>query len=254
MPMNRINRVPPGKFFGNMWSGGAPSDPSDEAMAPPLAWVDKAFDRSPAELVWLNSPAWGSLEGSLLNLSYGRGRLELVIFQRVGDVDQGALCQLPIPDFPTGIMRGRIHPGNGQLYLCGLSAWATAQTQQEGGFYRLRPTGQPARLPVGWHVREGALELKFSEALDRATAGEVARYAVKAWDLKRSANYGSPRIGERTLALAGAELLADARTVRLTIPALAPTQVIEIVCRLQGADGVDVERVITGTIHRVPGG
>jgi hypothetical protein len=30
--------------------------------------------------------------------------------------------------------------------------------------------------------------------------------------------------------------------------------VIEIVCRLQGADGVDVERVITGTIHRVPGG
>jgi hypothetical protein len=254
MPMNRINRVTPGKFFGNMWSGGAPADAADTAMAPPLAWVDKAFDRSPAELVWLNSPAWGSLEGSLLNLSYGRGRLELVVFQRVGDVDQGALCQLPIPDFPTGIMRGRIHPGNGQLYLCGLSAWATAQTQQEGGFYRLRPTGQPARLPVGWHVREGALELKFSEALDRATAGEVARYAVKAWDLKRSANYGSPRIGERTLALAGAELLADARTVRLTIPALAPTQVIEIVCRLQGADGVDVERVITGTIHRVPGG
>lgn len=254
MPMNRINRVTPGRFFGNMWSGGAPADAADTAMAPPLAWVDKAFDRSPAELVWVDSPAWGSLDGSLLNLSYGRGRIEVVVSEPAGDGVQGALCALPIPDFPTGIMRGRIHPGNGQLYLCGLSAWATSQTQQEGGFYRLRPTGKPARLPVGWHVRADGLELKFSEALDRATADDAARYAVKVWDLRRSASYGSPRIDERPLKVTQAALLADARTVRLTIPSLGPTQVIEIVCRLQEAGGADVERVITGTIHRVPGG
>jgi hypothetical protein len=252
MPMNRINRVTPGNFFGNMWSYGAPADSSDSAMAPPLCWVDKAFDRSPAELVWIDSPAWGPLQGGLLNLSYGQGRIEFVFSEPAGTGAQGALCRLPIPDFPTGIMRGRFHPTNGQLYLCGLSAWATSQTQQEGGFYRLRPTGRPAVLPVGWHVVAGGIELKFSEALAEGAA-EATRYTVKVWELKRSANYGSPRVNEHALPVMHATRDADAHTVRLTIPALEPATIIEITCRLPAAGGTDVERVITGTIHQVPG-
>ena len=45
-PMNRLNWVyPDGRFYGNMWSYGAPND--DKAMERPLAWVDKGFDRLP---------------------------------------------------------------------------------------------------------------------------------------------------------------------------------------------------------------
>lgn len=252
MPMNRINRVTPGSFFGNMWSGGAPADTADAAMAPPLLWVDKATDRSPAELLWLNHATWSPLNGALLNLSYGQGRLEIVFSDGTGDTAQGALCRLPIPDFPTGIMRGRVHPTNGQLYLAGLSAWATSQTEQEGGFYRLRPTGQPAALPTAWHIINGGIELTFSEPLTATTATDVARYVVKVWELKRSANYGSPRINEHALAIARAEVLADARKLRLTIPTLAPATIIELTCHVQDANGTEVERVITGTIHRVP--
>ncbi len=251
MPMNRINRISSPKFFGNMWSGGAPADTADTAMAPPLLWVDKSFNRSPAELLWLNHATWGPLNGALLNLSYGQGRIEIVLSDGTGDTAQGSLCRLPIPDFPTGIMRGRVHPANGQLYLCGLSAWATSQTEQEGGFYRLRPTGQPAALPNAWHVIKGGIELTFTEPL-KPSATDPARYAVKVWDLKRSANYGSPRINEHPLPVTRAELLANPRTVRLAIPSLAPTQVIEITVRLQDATGAEVERVISGTIHRVP--
>ncbi|MEY4090051.1 MAG: hypothetical protein RJB55_2322, partial [Verrucomicrobiota bacterium] len=152
---------------------------------------------------------------------------------------------------PTGIMRGRFHPATGDLYLCGLSAWATSQTLQEGGFYRLRPTGRAACLPTGWRVREGEIELTFSEA-PRAAA-EVSRFTVRRWDLRRSANYGSPRIDERTLAVAGVKTGADPRVVRLEIPGLAPAQVVEITCRLVDADGQEVTRVITGSVHRVPG-
>lgn len=252
MPMNRINRITSPQFFGNMWSGGAPADPADSAMAPPLLWVDKATDRSPAELLWLNHAAWGPLDGALLNLSYGQGRLEIVLTDGSGAAAQGALCRLPIPDFPTGIMRGRVHPANGQLYLAGLSAWATSQTEQEGGFYRLRPTGQPATLPTAWRVINNGLELTFSEPL-QSTATDPARFSVKAWNLKRSANYGSPRLNEHPLPVTRAELLANPRTIRLTIPALTPTHIIEITCRLQDATGAEVERVISGTIHRVPG-
>lgn len=254
MPMNRVNRVTPGKFFGNLWSFGAPADASDAAMAPPLLWVDKAFDRSPAELLWLQGRIWGPLDGALLNLSYGQGRLEVVFTDGTGDAAQGALCRLPIPDFPTGIMRGRIHPVTGQLYLCGLSAWATSQTEQEGGFYRLWPTGRPATLATGWHVLPGGIELTFSEPLAAANATAADRYTVKVWDLKRSANYGSPRVRERRLPVTRVESLADPRRVRLSLPDLDPTMVIEITCRLQNATGQDVTRVITGTLHHVPPG
>ena len=253
MPMNRINRITSPKFFGNMWSGGAPADTADTAMAPPLLWVDKAIDRSPAELLWINSERWGPLNGALLNLSYGQGRIEIVLADGTGDSAQGALCRLPIPDFPTGIMRGRVHPTNGQLYLAGLSAWATSQTEQEGGFYRLLPTGKPAALPTAWHVIHGGIELTFSEPLSSATATEATRYAVKVWDLKRSANYGSPRVNEHALPVTRAEVLADPRKIRLTIPKLAPAHVVEITCRLRDATGTEVSRVLTGTIHRVPG-
>ena len=150
-------------------------------------------------------------------------------------------------------MRGRVHPTNGQLYLAGLSAWATSQTEQEGGFYRLRPTGRPAALPTAWHVIHGGIELTFSEPLSIATAADATHYAVKVWDLKRSANYGSPRVNAHALTVTRAEVLADPRKIRLTIPKLAPAHVVEITCRLRDAGGAEVSRVLTGTIHRVPG-
>ncbi|MBI5770347.1 MAG: c-type cytochrome [Verrucomicrobia bacterium] len=253
MPMNRVNRVTPGKFFGNMWSYGAPDDSSDSAMAPPMLWIDKAFDRSPGELLWLNSPRWGALDGALLNLSYGQGRIEIVVADGAGDDAQGATCRLPIPDFPTGIMRGRVHPTDGQLYLCGLSAWATSQTEQEGGFYRLCPTGKPAALPTAWRIARDGIDLTYSEAIDPAVAGDLARYVVKVWELKRTANYGSPRVNEHALPITRAETLADRRTLRLTIPSLAPATIVEITCRVKDATGAEVTRVVTGTIHRVPG-
>ena len=79
-PQNRINHVVPGKgkFYGNMYSYGAPKDSSDSAMEQPLCWAHKRFDRSPAELLWVESPSWGELDGKLLHLSYGHGRVEVV--------------------------------------------------------------------------------------------------------------------------------------------------------------------------------
>ena len=66
-PMNRINRVKPGGFYGNMWGYGAPADTSDQAMEMPLCWIDMKYDRSPAELLWvavrsLGAPQWQSAQ------------------------------------------------------------------------------------------------------------------------------------------------------------------------------------------------
>ena len=103
---------------------------------------------------------------------------------------QGGMCALPMPPFPTGVMRGRFHPTDGQLYACGMFAWAGNQTQP-GGFYRVRYTGKPMFVPIGLHARRNGLAITFTGPLDRKTAGDPAHYAVKTWSLKRTVNYGS---------------------------------------------------------------
>ncbi len=70
-----------------------------------------------------------------------------------------------MPQFPTGVMRGRFHPQNGQLYCCGMFAWAGNQTQP-GGFYRVRYTGKPVYLPIGSERQEERHDDQFSGALD----------------------------------------------------------------------------------------
>ena len=103
----------------------------------------------------------------MLNLSYGYGKIFVVPREKVGGQMQGGMATLPIPQFPTGVMRGRFHPGDGQLYTCGMYAWAGNQTQP-GGFYRVRYTGKPICVPVGLSARRDGMAITFTGALDAA--------------------------------------------------------------------------------------
>lgn len=246
-PKNRINWVKPGGFYGNMFGYHEVQDASDAAMRQPLCWITNSFDRSPAELLWTPKDAWGPLAGSLLNLSYGYGKVYVVPFEEVAGEKQGGMCALPIGSLPTGVMRGRFHPVDRQLYACGMFAWAGSATQP-GGLYRIRYTGKPMYLPIGLRARRGAIEIALTDALDAKAAADAGRYAIKTWSLKRTANYGSQHYDEKPLAVDAAELLADGKTVRLRVSELKPTWGMEIVCRLKGADGSEHERVIHNSV------
>lgn len=248
MPKNRINRVRAGGFYGNMFGYTTVTNAADGAMDPPMVWITNAKDRSPAELLWVPKGTWGALGGSLLSLSYGTGKIFIVPHEEIGGVWQGAVCELPMPGFATGIMRGRFG-ADGALYACGLFGWAGSATAP-GGFHRVRPTGKPAHVPLRIHARSGGLDVTFSEALDAASVDAEA-FSLKVWALKRSANYGSKHIDEHALEITGARLGADGRTVALTVPQIAPTQCYELLVRVRGADGTAVERSLHGTIHKL---
>src|SRR5258708_13775246 len=96
---------------------------------------------------------------------------------------------------------GRFHPQYGQLYACGLFAWAGNQ-QYPGGFYRIRPTGKPLCTPIGLHARSDGLAVTFTGPLDRRTAAQADRYAVATWSLRRTPEYGSSHPDEQTLPIA----------------------------------------------------
>jgi mono/diheme cytochrome c family protein len=233
-PKNRINRVKPGGFYGNMFGYTAVTDTSDAAMEPPLVWVTNAMDRSPAELVWVPRGAWGNLGGALLNLSYGTGKPFIIPHEQIGSVWQGAVCELPMPAFATGIMRGRFAP-DGALYTCGLFAWAGNATSP-GGFHRIRRTEKPAQLPIAIHAAKGELRVTFSDPIT-ATAKDCA---LKVWSLKRTKNYGSKHHDEHSLEIRAIHLSEDHRAVTLEIPALTPTHCYELKIG---------ERILHGTIN-----
>lgn len=251
-PKNRINwvtRDPSGtpKFYGNLYGYTDVSDSADSAMEPPLCWITNKFDRSPAELLWVESDRWGPLRGSLLNLSYGYGRVFVVPHERVQGVMQGGMLQLPLPDFPTGIMRGRFHPADGQLYVCGMFAWA-GNAAHPGGLYRIRATGRPMHLISGLNATKSGLKLHFTEPLDAASI-QAGKIRITTWSLRRTADYGSKHYDEKQLSVAGVSLSEDGRSVSVLVPDIRPTWCMEIGYEFRAAGGEPVAGVIHNTIH-----
>ena len=250
-PKNRINWVTKGGFYGNMWGYHDITDSSDEKMDKPLCWITNSFDRSPSELMWVNGPAkWGPLNGSLLNFSYGYGKVYVVPHENVSGQMQGGMVELPIPQFPTGVMRGRFSPADGQLYCCGMFAWAGNQTNP-GGLYRIRYTGKEVYLPKSLKAKSRFIEIGFSGKLDRGAVEKLSNYSVRTWHIKRTRNYGSRHFDEKSLKVEKAELLDDGKTIRIYINDLKPTRCMEIKYELKSEDGTPVFGNMHNTIHEL---
>ncbi len=251
-PMNRINRVDisgGAKFYGNMWGYDPPADSSRAGMEPPMVWVDMEFDRSPSELLWVESKEWGPLNGGLLSLSYGYGKIQWVVQQDVNGQEQGGVIDLPGIKFLTGVMRGRFNPEDGQLYACGMSAWGTSQLMLGGGLYRIRYTGKPISVPLEWEAHAGGMILRFADDLDKEVAESLTSFQINTWNLKRSKKYGSDRYDKKTLTVSASRLNADKRTVLLSIPEITPVDGMTIQYQLKGADGEPIEGNLQTTIH-----
>ncbi|MEQ6121222.1 DUF6797 domain-containing protein [Reichenbachiella sp. MALMAid0571] len=250
-PMNRINWVNQNGFYGNMFGYNPPVDSSDEAMLPPMSWVDKQLDRSPSELLWVDSDKWGAFNGSLLSLSYGFGKVFLVPHEKVNGQMQGSLFELPIPNFQTGVMRGRFHPTDGQLYACGMSAWGTKQRAQPGALYRVKYTGEPVIAPVKVHAIKSGLKLVFATQLDKSSAENVSNYQISTWSLKRTSNYGSDHYDEKQVQVLRADLANDGITLNLNLVDMKPVWQMEILFTLKNIEGNKTEGTIHSTIHNL---
>jgi hypothetical protein len=253
-PKNRINLVRKDGFYGYMGSYVPGRDPSK--YDPPVVWIAKNVDRSPAQQLWVTSDKWGPLKGSLINLSYGTGRLFTVPYEIVDGIPQGGVAQLPIAETPTGVMRGRFHPVDGQLYACGLFGWA-GNKSRPGGFYRFRYTGKPLHVPVKYSVSNKGVSLTFSEPLNKETASDADSFAAEMCSYRRTAGYGSRdflvtdpnKQGRDKLEITNAKLSADGRTVLLQMPKLQKCMTLRIQYNLKGAKGETVKSEINCTVN-----
>ena len=253
-PKNEINLIEKGKFYGNLM--GYHRGLTEADITSPMVWMHNDFDRSPAEQLWVNSDKWGGLGSQLINLSYGTGYVYVVMEEKVNGRVQGGVVRIPDFDFPTGVMRGRFHPGDGQLYACGLFGWAGNKTRP-GGFYRLKHTGKPVHLPVAIHATKNGISLTFTNALDAKTAADPESYSVHRWGYRRTRNYGSRDYkadgsqGRDRVEVTGAKLSANKKSVLLQIADMKPTMQMQIEYKIDAQDGAYLSHRIQNTIHAI---
>ncbi len=262
-PENRINWVEPGTFHGYMRAWREPDrDPDD--FVQPITWIHHDVDRSPSAPVWVRSERWGELDGSLIYLSYGNGKMFSVLVDqafprasRAGDGPprQAAVVELPVAAAPTGLVRGRFNQADDHLYVCGLFAWAGDRTQS-GGFYRVRRTDQPLRIPVAYETASNGIVVRFSTALDPEAAADPGNYSMRIWQYLRQASYGSEDyrvlgegVGKDVLEIRSATLSADGRSVFVEIPDILPVQQYHLEMNLRSAGGERIREFVHGTIH-----
>ncbi len=261
IPENRIDWVEPGAFHGYMRAWREPDrDPDD--FVQPVTWIHHDVDRSPSAPVWVRSERWGELDESLIYLSYGNGKMFSVLFDEAfprggGPPRQGAVVELPVAAAPTGLVRGRFNPADDHLYVCGLFAWAGDRTQP-GGFYRVRRTDQPLRIPVAYETARDGIVVRFTTELDPDFAADPGNYSMRIWQYLRRASYGSEdyRVlaegtGRDDLAVRSATLSADGRSVFVEIPDILPVQQYHLEMNLRSADGERMREFIHGTIHEL---
>ena len=251
-PMNRVNWIEgQNKFYGNMWGYNPPRDTTRTAMQPPMVWIDMEFDRSPSELLWVNSRKWGPLNGSLLSFSYGFGKVQLVLHEKVNGQRQAGVIDLPGIKFLSGVMRGRFNQADGNLYACGMSAWGTSQMIKGGEFYRLRYTGQPLSTPLSLSAEKDGVILTFSATLDIDSLEDLTNFEVQTWNLVRSSKYGSKRYNTKALKISEIMVGEDGRTIKLVLPEIEPVDVMTIAYKIKDVQGNGFEGKIQNTIHNL---
>ena len=291
MPANRINIIKPGGFYGmtpaahqtihfkaadgtefdanpsseearkdfktNFW-GNAQAPIPTAGYELPLVWMPQNVDNSPGGEVWVSGGKWGPWEGRMLHLSYGHCLLYGVTMETVDGVAQGAVVKFPFK-FPSGIMRGRFAPQDGQLYVTGLNVWQS-DAAKFGCFSRVRYTGAPVTMPVELHALKDGVQLTFTNPLDAASATDPQNYDLTRWNYKWTGQYGSDDFkvsdgtkGKDAVPVEKATLSPDRKTLTLTLPDMQPAMTLRLKFKIQSADGKPVEQEIHSTIHRVPG-
>lgn len=252
MPANRINWIKPGGWYGNQWAWNPEGRTNYDE---PLCWVHNFVDRSGGTHVWVPTDQWGPLKDQLITVSYGMGRMFLVLKEEVDGVMQGGLTRFPL-EFDTGVMRGVFHPQNHQFYTAGLYGWAGNKTLP-GGFYRVRYTGKPLHMPDALHVARDGVVIGFTDPLDPQSATDPGNYDVQVWNYIWSVNYGSPDIkpngqeGRQPLVVESATLSANRRSVFLKLPKIQPVMQMHIVFKLRAADGAEFQNFVHNTIHKL---
>ena len=254
-PSSAIVEIKPGGYYGY----GGPKMTLDRPPGydPVLCWLPHAFDNSSSSQVWVPEGKWGALGGQMLHFAWGRCAMMLVLRDAAESPAQGAAVALPVK-FLSGPMRGTFNPQDGHLYVAGSTGWQTSAAR-DGSLQRVRRTAADARTPVAWRAHSNGLKLTFAQPLDRTAAEDVGSYAIRQWNYRYAAAYGSKdysvidpnKEGRDEVAVRSARLLPDGKSIFIETAGLRPVMQMELKYNLQFTGGATAASPLYLTLNRL---
>ncbi|MEI6231990.1 MAG: DUF6797 domain-containing protein [Planctomycetota bacterium] len=232
----------------------------------PLCWVPYDEDNSCGGQVW-GGPNWGPLSNRLLHMSYGKCKLFAAVIEKYGDEVQGGVTKFPL-EFASGIMRARVNPVDGQVYVVGMKGWQTS-APNTGCVQRVRYTGKPYNAPMETKVTTDGMTITFNEKLDPKSVDDATNWDVRRFNVKYSKAYGSEeysledptkhhKCGLRSerdvVEVKSAKLDADGKTVKLTLANVKPCTNMIVTYKIQTADGTTLKQDLDYTVNFIQGG
>ena len=251
VPSTPVYAVHDGGFYG---VPATAHQPTSLDIPPPLTWIPHRVDQSGTDQVWAVSERMGPLNGALLHLSYGEPAMfRVFIDEHTTGPMQGGLMRLPAA-FSMPLLKGAVHPGDGQVYVAGFQVWGS-KAEQISGVARLRYTGLPSLLPTGMQTGSEGLLLRFDQPLDDEAATDAASYRAKRWNYRRTPAYGSGHFklddtpGEDDVAVTSAHLAPDGKTVLVVIPGMQQVMQMSLAYDLRSRDGDAMQNSLYLTVN-----
>ena len=213
-------------------------------MCPPAVWLPyNKMGRSGTDMALCpDTGKFGPFGGQLMVGEFTDAGINRVFLEQVDGQYQGAAFPF-LKGLASGVVR-LLFAEDGSL-LAGMTSrgWSSLGTKAYG-LQRVRWTG---RMPFA--IREmralpDGFELRFTETLDRATAGNPGNYTLSRYTYWYSSAYGSEEIDTAPCGVKEAVLGPDGKTVRLRVEGLRELYVHEL-----RAGGV---RSATGTALEAP--
>ena len=218
----------------------------------PLVYLPRGVDNSAGGQQTVTSDRWGPLKDQLIHFSFGTGSHFLTLIDEVDGQPQGAIVPLP-GEFLSGAHRGRFSPQDGQLYVAGMQGWGS-YTPQAGCFQRVRYTGDPVQLPVGYKVFQNGVLISFSQPLDASIARQASNHFAQAWNYRYSGAYGSPEFSGKHPLMRGHDHVpitsahvVNGKSLFLEMPDLQPVNQLHLLIQTQ--EGKSHE--LFATVHKL---
>lgn len=245
---NGVALVRPGRMYGH----------NGPRTTPMLAVLPPSADSSSGGQCWANPRRWGPLSGQMIHTSYSRCAAFYVLTQNIEPYPNGFAVRLPF-QFKSGVMRTRVNPADGQVYLVGQKGWDTT-ARWDGCFYRIRYAGGASHLITAAKATSQGVELTFSCDLDPQSVKKSAIEVLREEEKRTSdVKLGGVRLLDRRRLLVelpeiGDEIVAnrshpDKKSGATRMDVRWP---IRITTKIQAADGTPLTQTVYATINSLP--
>ena len=148
----------------------------------------------------------------------GQSKIMRMGLEKVNGVYQG-FCINYREGFQSGILRERFGL-DGSMFVGMTSRGWGSTGKDEFGLQRLLWNGQMPFEIQDIQAKSDGFEISFTQAVDVNSVKKAASYALRSYIYKYQHQYGSPIIELKNLKIAGFEVSADKRKVRLVIEGL----------------------------------